>query len=176
MVSGAMQCENCGKIFYSSCAKSHFLQHWLAKHSTKPDHLICEICSTILKSRTTAPYHFIAVHKLRLGILKQRKRNFSCDGCLVAYSNRQKLEYHLSSCAHVLQRLCKIEIQRTRPSVTCDECGRSSSSGYHLAKHWQRDHMNENAAKMITCDACGYQCVQRQSLQRHINSKVMPNC
>ena len=140
-------CEICGKIFVKS--------YNLSKH--KASHLVvrkfkCEICDGKFKSNPSLGKH----------MKTHRRKIYPCKHCgkrfWKKYLKQHVRSYCLGNKAYTLGTV-----------YNCIKC-----SVHFLAPSLLKRHVAEvhEALKMFTCEYCGYSCLRKCNMNRHIDSHL----
>ena len=103
---------------------------------------MCELCSSILKSKASLARHMKSIHGDDDNNNHKRKhQTIDCNKCGKTFALRYK-KRHLESCN-------RHEVNQDNKFI-CDECEYQTKRKHHLTRHKKRKHSNN-----FLCDECG---------------------
>ena len=141
------KCDTCEKDF---TAKSSLNKHKIDYHSDEANKVHkCELCDKEFATGSTLKDHNKKIHQ------PIKKWHF-CDQC----DFKAKDKWHLNSHRDTHDKSIFFK---------CDLCEVTLTTKWKLASHKLKIH-SENRER-LNCDHCDYTCVEKSSLQCHVNAK-----
>ena len=140
------ECEICGKIFIKHYNWSrHTTCHLVARKFT------CAICDKTFKSKPSFREH-TTIHKAKI---------YTCKHCRKRYTKRYLMQHVRSYCVRNKTYTSNIKAHK------CKKCEDFFPAPSILKRHVAEIH---EALKLFTCEYCGYTCVRKCNLSRHIDA------
>ena len=175
-------CPLCYKLFHS---KTNVRRHILTEHENTL-RIKCSECDRTFASKTALNFHIDTHSPNKEFVCKNCEVTFSsllsyrshqkqhnepkkekCPECEQVLVGKSSLSRHLKE-IHFLSKLDTDKITDPVYGFICDQCDSKYKRKDHLKMHIESQHGDK---KIISCDICGKESINKQNLMRHVKYK-----